>query len=68
MCEFLAAANYELRLITMRAENRKFSGRDSGERERSGEVSPVSAGLWNTGKLFKANGTVINRMPRYPCI
>lgn len=43
MCELLAAVNYELRLITMCAENRKFSGRDSGGGERSGEVSPVSA-------------------------
>lgn len=40
-CELLAAANYELRLITMCAENRKFSGRDSGgENARGVGLSP----------------------------
>jgi len=37
------AANYELRLITMCAENRKFSGLDGGEenaRGRSRQLAP----------------------------
>jgi len=56
----LVAANYELRLITMCVENRKFSGRDSGEENARGRSRQLAPDFGTPANYSKRMGLLLS--------